>query len=892
MQHSSRVVDCLKTIHSLLLATLLLFFCHATPAVSASGQNTAFVPFKVNAPNPQEMTKLTDQALKNELNAKKLTMLSRDVARTMIDYSGPWPPESDTLARIAEKTGYDYVAIGTLTQIAGEISIDIEVFDILSPGAAHSSYRTGVPATDLNATIRDTLSDILSYTNRNFLIASIKLEGNDRIDSGAILRKISSKPGDLYNPEQLRADLKEVFSMGYFDNVEIEAQDTDKGKEVIFRVIEKPMIKKVIITGTDELEEKDVRDAAGITPHTILNPTRLNDAVDRINELYKSKGYYNTKTTVSISYPSPDQAEVTFNVTEGKKIYIGKIQFEGNTTFDDGDLEDVIETAEWNWLSWITESGVLKMDILNQDAIRIGAFYNNNGFLEVKVADPVVEQKDDELYITFRIEEGPRYRVGTVDVTGDLIEDKDKILSGLKIRKEEFLNRQILRTDSLALTDMYAEQGYAFAEVRPKIDRVPDSQRVDIVFHIDKGPLVYFNRIEISGNTRTRDNVIRRDLTVKEGGVFDSKAIRTSTENLQRLGFFEEATVTPQPTLVEDQMDVQVTVKEKPTGQFSVGAGYSSSDKLMFMSEISENNLLGTGNRLSLAANLSSISSRYNLSFTNPRIFDSNVLAGFNLFNWTKEYDDYTKDSTGGGLTFGHNLFELWRINYGYSYTDTSLSDISEFASVVIQRSKDIHLTSAVNISIGRDTRNSYYSPSTGSINAVSVEYAGGFLGGDAEYTKVEASSSWFFPLPWDLVFHVKGAAGQAFENADGKLPVYEHFYLGGLNSIRGFETSHVSPKDPLTGDRIGGDKMWYTNIEVIFPLFEEMGLKGVVFTDFGNVYGVDDDWDFGSIKKSAGVGFRWLSPVGPLRLEWGYNLDPEEDEDKSVWDFSIGGAF
>ncbi|MDH3330111.1 MAG: outer membrane protein assembly factor BamA [Desulfobulbaceae bacterium] len=749
-----------------------------------------------------------------------------------------------------------------------------------------------MPLIQLDSLISETVIDILSYTSRNFLIASIAPAGNERIDSGAILRKITTKPGDFYDPDQLRQDLKAVFSMGYFENVEIEAADTEKGKTITFRVQEKPVISRVLISGTDEIDEQEVRDAGSIMPNTILNPTRLNDALQRINELYKSKGYYNTKSTVDVSYPSEDKAEVKFNINEGAKIYIGKISFEGNTSFDDDDLEDVIETAERGWLSWITETGVLKMSVLNQDAARIGAFYHNQGFIEAKVGDPTVKQEGDELQITFPIEEGPRFRVGTVNVEGDLIQSKEELIALLKIREEKFLNREVLRSDNLKLTDLYAEQGYAFAEIRPKVDKAPDSNRVDILLIIDKGPLVYFNRVEVVGNTRTRDNVIRRDLTVKEGGIFDSTAIRKSTENLQRLGFFEEVNVTPQPTMQENQMDIQVNVKEKSTGQFSIGAGYSSSDSLMFMADISENNLLGTGNRLSLSANLSAITTRFNLSYTNPRVFDTQVLAGIDLFNWRKEYDDYTRDSTGGGLRFGHRLFEDWHIGYGYSYTDTTLSDVSENASIVIRESQDINVTSAFRVSISRDTRNNYFTPSAGSVNAISVEYAGGILGGEAAFTKVEASTSWFFPIPFNSVFHIKGAAGQAFENEDGKLPVYEHFYLGGLSSVRGFKTSTISPRDPVTDERIGGDKMWYANVEVIFPLFEEMGLRGVLFTDFGNVYAVEDDWNFDEIKKSAGIGFRWLSPMGPLRLAWGYNLDPDPDEDSSVWDFSIGGGF
>ena len=892
MQVPSRLFSLLKLIPAAVLPVLALLYCLSTTGARAAEQNTAFVPFKINAPNPQVLAKQADEALKQELEAKKFTFFSREEAAKLVDYERAWPPAPEVIARIAQQTGQDYVAIASLTQIAEQLSIDIQVFDTLTAGAAHSSYQAAVPASELSDLVHATVNDILGFTNSSFLVASVATAGNERIDSGAILRKITTKTGDFYEPTRLKDDLKAVFSMGYFESVEIEAIDTVKGKEIIFRIKEKPVINKVLISGTDELEEQQVRDAASITPNTILNPTRLNEAVERINELYKSKGYYNTKTSVEVTYPAEGNAEVHFTVEEGKEVYIGEILFKGNTSFDADDLEDVIETSTRGWLSWITESGVLKKDVLAQDAAKIGVFYQNNGFIEAKVAEPVVEQKDDKLIITFAIEEGPRFRVGTVDVQGDLIESKEQLIDRLKIRKEEFLNRQVLRADNLMLTDLYAEKGYAFAEVRPKVDKVEDSTRVDIVLDIDQGSLVYFNRIEIQGNTRTRDNVIRRDLSIKEGGLFDSRAIRESTEDLQRLDYFEEVTITPQPTLKEDQMDVQVDVKEKSTGQFSIGAGYSSADQLLFMAEVSENNIFGTGNRLSLAADISSVTNRYNLGFTNPRIFDSNVLAGFDLYNWKKEYDDYTKESTGGGVRLGHYLIEKIRINYGYSYTDTTLSDVKEYASVVIKESQDINVTSSLHLSLSRDTRDHIYNTTKGSVNVLSTQYAGGIMGGEAAFTKVEGSTSWFFALPWSTVFHIKGAAGKIYENEDGKLPVYEHFYLGGLNSIRGFKTAHVSPKDPVTDERIGGDKMWYSNMELTFPLFEEAGLRGVVFTDFGNVYATWEDWNFDEIKKAAGVGFRWLSPLGPLRLEWGYNLDPDPDEDSSVWDFSIGGAF
>lgn len=891
MQLRSRQNPTGPTFLSLLLFFLFPALFFALPGQAAE-QNTAFLPLKINAPDRPTLRLQADKALGDALAEKKLSMIPRSEAETLADYSGSWPPPAAVLSRIAEKTGYDYVAVGSLTQIGERISLDVAVFDTLSPNALHSSFQEAPSIDGLGLIINDGITDILGYSSRNFIIASIAPAGNERIDSGAILRKIKTKPGDFYDPAALRRDLKSVFSMGYFDDVAIDVTDTQTGKAVVFQVREKPLISSVNFSGTDEISEDDVRDAANIQPNTIINPSKINSAVQRIKGLYRSKGYFKTKVQANLSYPTPESVDVRFQIQEGEKISVEEITFQGNTSFDDGDLEDVIETGTWNWLSWLTESGVLKMDVLQQDAAKLAAYYHNHGFIEAKVGEPVVQEKDDALHITFPIEEGPRYRVGTVDIQGDLIQDKSSLIAMLNIRKEKFLNRQVLREDTLKLTDLYAENGYAFAEIMPKINRAETGKRVDIILKVDKGSLVYFNRVEIQGNTRTRDNVIRRDLTVEEGGVFDSKAIRTSTEKLQRLGFFEEVTVTPQPTMNEDQMNVMVNVKEKSTGQFSIGAGYSSSESLLFMGEISENNLMGTGNRLSLSANLSGVTTRFNLSYTNPRFLDSRVSAGIDLYNWQRQYDDYTKDSTGGALRFGQPFFGKWYIYYGYSIDNTTLSDINENASQIIKDSQNIKITSAVNARLIRDTRNRRFIPDSGSKNSLSIRYAGGILGGDAEFTKVEGSSSWYFPMFWKSIFHVKGAIGEAFANDDRKLPVYERYYLGGINSIRGFPSASISPVDPVTNEKVGGDKMWYTNIAVQFPLLEEAGLHGEIFTDLGNVYAVDDNWDFSDYKHTAGVGFLWMSPMGPIRLAWGFNLDQKDGEDSSNWDFTMGGAF
>jgi outer membrane protein insertion porin family len=873
----------------------VLFGVLALPAGSlARESNTVFLPFKINAPDTAAVTGVADKALEREAGAKGMKMMPRGQAEKLVDYKGAWPPPAPVLAKVAESAGAGYVVIGSLNKLGSRISVDCAIVDVLAPKTPYSAFKEADSLEGLNKVTGEIVGTMLAYANRGATVASVTPEGNERIDAGAILQKISTKPGDVYDPATLRQDLKAVFSMGYFDNVEIEAKDSEAGKAIVFKVQEKPLIGKVVVNGASEIKEEDVRDAANITANSILNPTKVNEAVQKIKDLYKSKGYYNTEVGAKVTGAGHDNAEVVFDIKEGKKITIEKIAFTGNKTFSDGELTDVIQTSthKW-WLSWLTDAGVLKMDVLRQDAERVGAFYQNHGFLEAKVGEPIVEQKEDALFITFPVDEGTRYKVGTVDIDGDLVKKKDDLLAELKIRKEEYLNRQVLRDDITKLTDLYSEQGYAFADVVPKMNKSGDGDTIDIVLHVEKGAVAYINRVEIQGNTRTRDNVIRRELKVEEGGRFDSKAIRTSTQKLKRLDYFEDVSITPKPTMMENQMDVEVDVKEKSTGSFQIGAGYSSSENMLFMGEISENNLFGTGNRLSLAASTSSESTRYNLKFINPRLYDSQVSGSIDLFNWEREYDDFTKDSTGATFRLGHPLWEEWRIFYAYTISNTDLTDIDYYnVSSAILQSKDINLLSMPEVSLVRDTRDKLFSPTKGSRNSVTVSYAGGPFGGDAEFTKVEGSSTWYFPLFWSTVLNIKGAAGQAFENEDGKLPVYEKFFLGGMNSIRGFESASISPIDPKTGDKIGGDKMWYGTVAVIFPLVKDMGIDGEIFHDFGNVYDIDQSWDFGDYKKTAGVGVLWASPLGPIRLAWGFNLDKQDGEDSSNWDFSMGGTF
>jgi outer membrane protein insertion porin family len=886
-----------------LLAALLMV--SSPPSLAADKPNTLVLPLKINTPTDRTgLTSTVDTALAKVLEAdpahlRTFSLLPRTEAETVFDYSGVWPPPHEALQRFGSETASDfnYVAVGSLTKLGDSISIDIKVYDLLDPSSQTFYYLDGQKLENIDGAMDKIFRDVLAYTGRSFLIASIAPEGNTRIDSGAILRNISSRAGEIYDPEQLRNDMKNVFKMGYFDDVRLSVEDTPKGKAVIFELKEKPVIDRITISGEDELKEDDIKEVISVVPNTILNPQKIREAVDNIKSLYKSKGFYNTEVTTELTYPKQDRVDVAFTINEGEKVFIKDIRFVGNHSFKDSELKKVMGTKEKGLLSWFTDTGVLKRDILEQDIARIASFYNHHGYIEATVGMPEITQEGEWLYITIEISEGDRYKVGNIELSGDIIGSKEELLSLLQIRHEEYLSRNILREDILRLNDYYAENGYAFAETTPTIKTNKEEKIVDISIDINKGDLVYINRITIKGNTRTRDKVIRRELLIREKGVFDSRALRLSHQRLTRLDFFEDVSITPEPTPDKTKMDLVVEVKEKPTGAFSIGAGYSSVDSLMFMAEISQNNFLGRGQRMAVSGAISGTSARYNLSFTEPHFYDTQLLVGLDLYNWEREYDTYTRDSTGTTIRFGYPVWELWDASWGYGYDDTNLTDIDYLnAAPSIIQSQDIHVTSYVTFGLSRDTLNNLFAPTSGSQNVLHVKYAGGILGGDSQFTKVEGFTSWFIPGPFidETAFHIKLSAGQVWENEENALPDYEKFYLGGINSIRGFETRSIAVTytDPETGREyeVGGNIMWFTNLEYLFPLVKAGGLRGLVFYDAGNVY--ESEWDFADVKQSVGAGLRWVSPMGPMRLEWGYVIDPEPDEDSNNWEFSMGGNF
>ena len=421
-----------------------------------------------------------------------------------------------------------------------------------------------------------------------------------------------------------------------------------------------------------------------------------------------------------------------------------------------------------------------------------------------------------------------------------------------------------------------------------------DELTVDITYTIKKKGLVTFERITIIGNDKTRDKVIRRELKVREGDVFSASKLQRSTDNLNRLGFFEEVQMNQNPGSADDTMNLEVEVKEMPTGAFSVGVGYSSFNQVFGTMSISQDNLWGRGQQLKLEATVGAHEDQYLLSFTEPWLFDIPLSAGFDIFHTVTDYDEYSKRSSGFAVRGGYPLIEdLLKVTARYRYEFIDIYDVDDDAATLIRDIKGEAQSSSFLTMITYDSRNRFFNPTKGWYNSASWETAGGVLGGSISYDRFTLEVGRYFPLPIEeTAFHVRAKWGYIVQGPDGDLPAYEKFYLGGINSIRGYSWTDISPKDPATGDSIGGEKMAFANFEFIFPILKNAGLSGVVFYDVGNVWTKDQDYSFDDVRSSYGGGFRYLSPLGPLRIEYGRVIDPRDDEAEGNWEFSMGTTF
>ena len=855
----------------------------------------AVMPFRVYAPKSVEhLTRELQKRLTVSLEKRKFRIISPEAVN---EHPLAFLPILDmrALVKMGEDLKTDWIVQGTLTQIGKKVSIDLKVVDVWEKQDPFSFFMVADDVGALKETVERIALNIDNQIVGVVQVESIDVNGNQRIEKEAILAVIRTQKGDRLDYEQLDKDLRDIYKMGFFKDVKIETEDGLKGKIVTLHVAEKPSIGKIVIEGNKKEKEEKLEEELGIKLYTILDQNEIKQSVNRLKEYYRQKGYYNADIVENIEPLPNNQVLVRYRITENEKVYIRKIKFVGNNEFDDDDLQDVMEISEKGLLSWLTKSGVLDKKKLEFDVHKITSFYHNNGFIKAKVGEPdITYDKEKGITITIEIKEGPQYYAGKIAIEGELVKPAEDLLKKVQIGQEKTFSRETVRKDVQTLRSIYADEGYAYAQVTPITREDIENHLMDVTYTISKKQKVRFERINISGNTVTRDKVIRREIKISEGDYFSANNLRKSTRNIQRLGFFEDVQINTKKGGTEDLMVLDVNVKERSTGQFSIGAGYSSEDGAFGVFQISQRNLFGRGQRLEAAATIGGKSTKYDISFVEPWLFDKPLSGGIDLYNRTREYDEYDRDSLGGALLFGFPLpiDEFTRGTIKYGYDDTDISEVPEDSSFEVKEMEGRNVTSSMTFAITRDSRDRAWDTHSGSYNRLRFEYAGGVLGGDIGFNKYIATTGWYFPLPWDTVFLVKGTWGLVVQRPGEDLPVYQKFKIGGIQTVRGFEFESISPVDPESDDRIGGEKMMYYNVEYRFPLAKEQGVVGLVFFDAGNVFTKDESYTFTDIRTSVGGGIRWYSPMGPIRLEYGYNLDPLEGEPKGQWEFGVGGVF
>jgi outer membrane protein insertion porin family len=857
----------------------------------AGAQPTAGVivmPFTVHAPT--ELAYLRDEipaAMRQQFEEEGATARVLDP-----ETAEAWAKAGDTdtdVARLAIQTGADYVVRGSLTWIGQNFSLDARLLPSAGDRPVKVFSAVGQGVETLPGTVKKMARDMGLTIFKRQRIADVEVQGNQRIETDAIRRVIKSRAGDVFLAKNAAEDLKAVYGMGYFDDVQIQSESRPDGIALVFKVTEKPTVRSIQLTGNVVFDEEDIRKSLTLKKGSILNIFTVRNDLRRIDEMYKEKNYHNVSVSYQIQPQKNNQADVEYKIEEGNKILIKKIQFTGNTAFSEGKLKKEITTSEKSILSWFTSAGDLNQEILNQDSARLTAFYHNNGYIRARVGDPQVEFEEDGIVITFKVSEGPRFKVGKVDFSGDLILPKDELMKKIKITKEPFYNREVLRSDVLAITDIYTSEGYAYADISPKVDQDNEKLVANITIQIDRGKQVYFERIQISGNTKTRDKVIRRELRVYEEELYGGQRLKRGIRNLNRLDYFQNVKVDTSKGSADDRMKMNVEVTEKNTGSFSFGAGYGSEEKAFVTASISERNLFGRGQTLGLRGQVGSKTQKYVLSFTEPWLFDIPLSAGAEAYKWDYEFDDYDKDSIGGKLKFSYPLYDYIRGYLTYTYDFTDIRNVEEDAAASIQRDEGRHTKSSITLMPRYDSRDSLFNAKSGSVHSIEYEFAG--IGGDVGFNKVIGDTGWYFPLGWKLVGVAHGRAGYVNKLPNWDLPDYEKFYLGGINTLRGFDRDDLAPKED--GSPVGGEKYIQGNFEIKFPLVEEAGVYGIIFLDTGAVFSKEESWEFNKMRESAGPEIRWLSPIGPIRLAYGFVLDPKKgDSSSGGFEFSMASSF
>lgn len=724
-------------------------------------------------------------------------------------------------------------------------------------------------------------------------VQQIEIMGNQRIETSAIQGKLTLRIGEIMTQERTREQIRLIYDMGFFDDVEVQTESVKDGVKVVFLVREKPFAAEIVFDGNDHLSEDKLKEVITLRSQVFLDQQRVKVSAEKIREAYEKDGYNNVNVIPIVQEMDGVRNRITFFIQEGERARIKTIHFEGRSVIKKSELLDVMANREWVPLvSLITDAGTLRREEFGNDTERIKEVYSNKGYLDVQVGLPRVDLSEDrESYtLTFPIVEGLPYLVDSVEFKGNTIFTDQELLEKMSIEAGDVFQRARVRDEVTRLTDKYGEKGYSFAEVTPSLLPDPQTLKVRVQFLVREGSLIRVREIKISGNDKTRDNVIRRELRVDEQDVINSVGIKRSFQRLNNLNFFETVEILPKQ-VAEDQVDLSVKVKEKPTGSFSIGGGFSTLDQLTAIANITEGNLFGLGYLARIQGQLGQRRTIGMVTFRNPALFDQPTSFQVDGFSTDTNLLTYREEKAGGTVTFGKALSEFISGAVSIFGEAIRIRDVSSDAPQFILDQIGRQSTTGFRTSMFRDTRDNFLDTRTGSRMGIRAGLGTQALGGSNNFYSVALDAGRYTPFPfWDLRWALRGRFGIAEGFGSKSVPLTELFFVGGINTIRGFKFGRAGPVT-TSGTAQGGTKEIIINNDLIFPILPEAKFNGVLFFDYGKGFAESDSLSL-DLRPAAGFEVRWISPFGPLRAAYGLNLDPQGNEQKSVFEFSVGNIF
>ncbi len=728
-----------------------------------------------------------------------------------------------------------------------------------------------------------------------FPVTSIEVQGAKRVGPDAIRHAMSTKVGSEFDPTRIREDVKAIFRMGYFSDVKFDAEQTAGGYRLTVIVTEKPIVSAVTIEGNKEVETADLRQALTLKERALFQEDKVKESARQLLEVCQNKGYYDAAVDSSVSEDPDGSFRVAFKVKEGQKLKISRIDITGNHYLATKAIRKAMDTSEKGLFSFISDSGTFKKDVLENDVRKIEALYQNNGFLDSKVSDPRVSRGKKGLELTIHVFEGRQYRVGNVAFSGETEVPAGELRKAVKLKTAAVFDRETLLADLLALTTILNDRGYAQALVSPVVEKRKEYPVADLTYKMERGRKFRFGKVEVTGNTKTFDRVVRRGLSVADGKTYTATGLKESKENLTRLGYFKDVKISTTPSTTPGEMDVKVDVQEAPTGTLSGGLGFSSVDKLFGVIQLTENNLFGRGWKGTLNSQFGARRTIYSLEFRDPYFLDTDFSLLLNGYKTDTKYTDFQRKAMGGRVGTGYNLDRFTSVGLTLRFDDVLVNEVTTVRSTFLKEQFALgwQQTQSIALNLTRNTTDKPIDPSRGVVASATVEWAGHPLGGDSQFARYFMNGKIYFPVTESTVLSGNVLWGHTVSTVGGEVRLAERYFLGGPYSIRGFKSRTLSPADPNTGELIGGNKELVMNAEYLFPLFNDIGFKGVVFFDMGNTWRQGEwPWKGPALKKAAGLGVRWYSPMGPLRFEWGWNLSPSPGEARRVAEFTIGTAF